>query len=148
MSIPDDMILNYFNYATKVSPEEIEEIAKQLKEDSVNPKVIKQRLAREIVSLYHGSEIAKEEEVEFNSVFAKKELPDDMPEFVMTEPMKIIDILTASKTCASGGEARRMIKQNAVSIDGEKVKDIFAEIDKEVTIKVGKRRFLKVTQSS
>ena len=58
--------------------------------------------------------------------------------------MKIIDILVQSKTCASGGEARRMIKQNAVSIDGEKVKDIFAEVDKEVTVKVGKRRFLKV----
>ena len=65
---------------------------------------------------------------------------------VLYIPFKvIIDILTQSKTCASGGEARRMIKQNAVSIDGEKVKDIFAEIDKEVTIKVGKRRFLKVT---
>ncbi|MCF7793469.1 MAG: tyrosine--tRNA ligase [Candidatus Cloacimonetes bacterium] len=147
MSIPDDMILNYFNYATKVSPEEIDKIAQQLKTDSVNPKVIKQRLAREIVNLYHGEKKAKEAEAEFNKVFAKKQIPDEMPEFKLTEPsMKIIDILTASNTCASGGEARRMIKQNAVSIDGEKVKDIFAEVDKEVTIKVGKRRFLKVTQ--
>ncbi len=149
MSIPDDLILNYFNYATKVSPEEIDEIAGQLNADSVNPKVIKQRLAREIVNLYHGEEKAKQAEAEFNKVFAKKQIPDDMPEFKLTEPsMKIIDILAASKTCKSGGEARRMIKQNAVSIDGEKVKDLFAEVDKEVTIKVGKRRFLKVTQSS
>jgi tyrosyl-tRNA synthetase len=148
MSIPDDMILNYFNYATKVSPEEIGKIAHQLKSNSINPKLIKQRLAREIVSLYHGETVALEAEAEFNSVFAKKELPDDMPEFQLNGTMKIIDILTESNTCGSGGEARRMIKQNAVSIDGEKVKDIFAEVDKEVTIKVGKRRFLKVTQSS
>ncbi len=149
MSIPDDLILNYFNYATKVSSEEIGRIAEQLKTDSVNPKVIKQRLAWEIVNLYHGEAAAREAEVEFNKVFAKKELPDEIPEFKLTEPsMKIIDILVQSGTCASGGEARRMIKQNAVSIDGEKVKDIFAEVDKEVTIKVGKRRFLKVIQSS
>ena len=147
MSIPDDLILNYFNFATKVSPEEIDKIAEQLKTDAINPKLIKQRLAREIVNLYHGEKAAFEAEEEFNKVFANKELPDEIPDFKLTEPsMKIIDILVQSGTCESGGEARRMIKQNAVSIEGEKVKDIFAEVDKEVTIKVGKRRFLKVTQ--
>jgi tyrosyl-tRNA synthetase len=144
MSIPDDLILNYFNYATKVSPVEIDKIAEQLETDAINPKLIKQRLAREIVNLYHGEEASIEAEAEFNLIFKKKDIPDDIPEFKLAGPMKIIDILVQSKTCASGGEARRMVKQNAVSIEGEKVKDIFTEIDNEVTIKVGKRRFLKV----
>ena len=146
MSIPDELIINYFNYATTVAPEEIEKIEKQLANDEINPKIIKQRLAREIVALYHGEEIAKLAEEEFNLIFKKKDIPDDIPEFKISGSMKIIDILVQSKTCTSGGEARRMIKQNAVSIDSEKVKDIFAEVDKEVTIKVGKRRFLKVVK--
>jgi len=148
MSIPDELIINYFNYATKVSPDEIEKIEKQLKNDEINPKIVKQRLAREIVSLYHGEDVAISAEEEFNLIFKKKDIPDDIPEFAISGATKIIDILTQSKTCASGGEARRMIKQNAVSIDGKKITDIFQEITEKCVIKVGKRRFVKVIQSS
>ncbi|MFC1888040.1 tyrosine--tRNA ligase, partial [Candidatus Cloacimonadota bacterium] len=144
MSIPDDMIINYFNYATKTTPDEINRIKQELQKDNVNPKVIKQRLARDIVSLYHGEEAALQAEQEFNLIFSKKEIPDDIPEFKLTENMKIIDILVQSKTCTSGGEARRMIKQNAVSLDGEKISDMFADISKAGVLKVGKRRFLKL----
>ena len=148
MSIPDELIINYFNYATKVTPDEIEKIEKQLKNDEINPKIVKQRLAREIVALYHGDEAAKLAEEEFNLIFKKKDIPDDIPEFEISGSTKIIDILAQSKTCASGGEARRMIKQNAVTIDGMKITDIFHEITDGCVIKVGKRRFVKVTQSS
>jgi len=146
MSIPDELIINYFNYATKIAPEEIERIEKQLANDEINPKVIKQRLAREIVTLYHGEETAILAEEEFNLIFKKKDIPDDIPEFRLRSAMKIIDILTQSKTCASGGEARRMIKQNAVTIGGDKITDIFQEISEECVIKVGKRRFIKVVK--
>jgi len=148
MSIPDEMIINYFNYATKVMPDEIDKIALQLKNDEINPKLIKQRLAREIVELYHGKEAAVRAEEEFNLIFKKKEIPDEMPEFQLTKPTTLLDILVQSKTCASGGETRRMAKQNAISLDGKKEQDVFKLIEKEVVIKVGKRRFLKVTQSS
>jgi tyrosyl-tRNA synthetase len=144
MSIPDDLIINYFNYATKTLPAEIASIQQQLEEGKINPKIIKQRLAREIVSLYHGEKAALKAEAEFNLIFSKKEIPDEIPEFMIPGKMKIIDILVESKTCSSGGEARRMIKQNAVSLDGEKITDIFAEIQAEGVIKVGKRRFLKL----
>ena len=147
MSIPDELIINYFNYATKVAPEEIEKIEKQLKNDEINPKIIKQRLAREIVALYHGEETAILAEEEFNLIFKKKDIPDDIPEFVISASTKIIDILTQSKTCASGGEARRMIKQNAVTIDGKKITDIFYEITDGCVIKVGKRRFVKIVKN-
>jgi tyrosyl-tRNA synthetase len=146
MSIPDELIINYFNYATMVSPEEIEEIGKKLAEGSENPKFIKQRLAREIVALYHGEEKAIEAEAEFNKIFSKGLLPDEIPEFEITEKMKLTDILTQSGTCQTGSEARRLIQQNAVSIDEKKVNDLFFEIDTECTIKAGKRRFLNVVK--
>ena len=146
MSIPDELIVNYFNYATKVSLEEIEKIEKQLANDEINPKIIKQRLAREIVTLYHGEDAAILAEEEFNLIFKKKDIPDDIPEFKISGATKIINILTQSKICATGGEARRMIKQNAVTIDRSKITDIFQEITDECVIKVGKRRFVKVVK--
>jgi len=96
--------------------------------------------------LYHGKETAEETEAEFNKIFSKGLIPDEIPEFEIREKIKIIDILTQSSICKSGGEAKRLIKQNAISIDGSKVTDMFAEIDKECIIKVGKRRFLKVVK--
>ncbi len=147
MSIPDELILNYFNYATKIDPEEIVKISQQLKEGKINPKIIKQRLAREIVSLYHGEIEARKAEEEFNQVFSKKEIPDEMPEYKMKEDkISIMDILVRNKICSSNGEVKRMIKQNAVSINGKKINDIFYEINDSVVIKVGKRRFLKVVK--
>jgi tyrosyl-tRNA synthetase len=147
MSIPDELILNYFNYATKIDPEEIVKISQQLKEGKINPKIIKQRLAREIVSLYHGEKEARKAEEEFNQVFSKKEIPDEMPEYKMKEDkISIMDILVRNKICSSNGEVKRMIKQNAVSINGKKINDIFYEINDSVVIKVGKRRFLKVVK--
>ncbi len=147
MSIPDELIINYFNYATKATSQEIEKIADQLKNNEVNPKVIKQQLAREIVSLYHGENAALEAEQEFNKIFAKKEIPDEIPEFkIQNVTFKLTEILFESGSCSSGSEARRMIKQNAVSIGGKKIKDVFYEISDECIIKVGKRRFLKVTK--
>lgn len=145
MSIPDALILNYFNYATKVDPDEIESIKKEL-ESGANPKFIKQRLAREIVSLYHGEEAGKNADEEFNRVFSQKEIPTDIETATITEsPIWIVKLLTDYQLCASGSEARRMIKQGAVSIDNEKVSDdnLQLSIDKEIIIKVGKRKFLK-----
>lgn len=143
MSIPDELIINYYNYATKLTPAEIEEIEKELKAGT-NPKILKQKLAREIVGLYHGTEAAKAAENHFNTIFSKKKLPDDMPEYKLPAPQKITEVLTASKLCGSNGEVKRLIKQNAISINEEKIKDIDYVLEKEAVIKVGKRRFLKV----
>lgn len=144
MSIPDNLIINYFNYATKLDPDEIKKFEKQLQDEKVNPKNIKQRLAREIVSLYHGEDEAQKAEENFNQIFSQKNLPDEIPEYEISEPVWIVKLLTDSGLCKSNGEARRMIKQNAVSLDNEKLKSANLDIDKDVTIKVGKRRFLRV----
>ncbi len=147
MSIPDNSIINYFNYATKVDPDEIESLKKQLESDTINPKIIKQRLAREIVSLYHGAEAGQQAEEEFNRIFSDKNIPTDIEEYTITEDkIWIVKLLTDAGLCKSSGEARRMIEQNAVTIDNEKITDVNTEltITEERIIKVGKRRFLKV----
>ncbi len=145
MSIPDDMIVNYYKYATQLSLDEIENISKQLQESHVNPMVIKKRLAYEIVRIYHGEKEAEQAQSEFEQVFSKKELPEDMPVYKLQEnSISIMDVLVKNGVCTSNGEVKRLIKQNAVSVDGNKINDIFLEIDGEVIIKVGKRRFLKI----
>lgn len=147
MSIPDELIINYFNYATKVSPKEISAIRTKLKNESVNPKLIKQKLAREVVSLYHGEEAALRAEQEFEKVFSDNKLPDDMPVYELNKDKEwIVKIIKNSKLCKSNNQAKRMIKQNAVSIDGDKIHTIDFDVDKDCVIKVGKRRFVRVVK--
>ena len=148
MSIPDNLILNYFNYATKLPADEIKTIEEELKSGS-NPKYIKQRLAREIVKMYHGEEASVQAEAEFNAVFSKGLLPDDIPEFELdVDEIGILSLISETGLCVSGGEARRMLKQGAVSINGDKIIDIdtVVKLEGEVILKVGKRRFAKVTK--
>lgn len=146
MSIPDNLILQYFQLATRINEQELAEIKQQL-ESGENPKYIKQQLARKIVSFFHSEEMAKAAEHEFERVFARKDVPADVPEFLCeTSPVWIVKLLTDSGLCQSSGEARRMIKQNAVTVNDRKITDIDEklEIDDDLLIKVGKRRFLKV----
>ncbi|MBN2460250.1 MAG: tyrosine--tRNA ligase [Candidatus Cloacimonetes bacterium] len=145
MSIPDDLILNYFNHATLLPQSEIEQIGQQLQNRSINPMLLKKRLAREIVSLYHGREAATAAEAEFEQVFSMRENPDNMQEYMLgTDKIGIIELLVESGICSSSGEVRRMIRQNAISIDGNKITDIFYKVGCPGVVKVGKRRFLKV----
>jgi tyrosyl-tRNA synthetase len=145
MSIPDDLIMNYFEYATQSSPEELKKIIEKLNTGTENPKHIKQRLAREIVSLFHGEEAAKQAEDEFNKVFSKKDIPDSIPEYQIGENgISIIELLTKTKLCSSNSEVKRLLKQGSIRIDGEKIFDMNYTVEDEAIIKVGKRRFLKV----
>ncbi|MCK9329988.1 MAG: tyrosine--tRNA ligase [Candidatus Cloacimonetes bacterium] len=146
MSIPDNLIINYFNYATKVHPDEISQIKKDL-ETGAHPKYIKQRLAREIVALYHGEDISKEAEEEFNRVFSQKEIPTDIEEYIYSDKeVWIVKLLTDAGLTNSNGEARRMIKQGAVSINGDKITDenMMYQYKEDKVIKVGKRKFKKI----
>jgi len=149
MSIPDELIENYFLYAAFSTPEEIEAMKKEL-ENGVNPKLIKQKLARRVVELYHNKEAAEKAENHFNTVFAQKKNPDEIPEFeVKSEKIWLVQLLNDAGLVQSNGEGRRMIKQGAVSIGGKRILDMNYELVPEngMVIKVGKRRFCKlVTQ--
>ncbi|MFA7057559.1 MAG: tyrosine--tRNA ligase [Candidatus Cloacimonadales bacterium] len=149
MSIPDSLIINYFTHATNLTDQEIQAVEQRLAAGE-NPKILKQLLARELVKIYHGEEIAQAEEEAFNSVFAKGNLPDDIEEFGFSEDkVWIIKILTDTQLCKSNGEAKRMISQNAVSLNGEKITDpdLEVELGEEIIIKVGKRRFAKIIKN-
>jgi tyrosyl-tRNA synthetase len=120
MSIPDNLIINYYKYATSKTPEEIKKIESILKEGKVNPKSIKQQLAKEIVESFHGKEAAEKAEEHFNKVFSKKQLPDDIPEYKLSGSKKLTEILVETGLCKSAGEAKRLMKQNAVKVDDKK----------------------------
>jgi len=146
MSIPDDLIMQYFQLATTVSNDELSEIKREL-DSGKNPKYIKQRLARSIVSFFHGDQKAEEVENEFEKVFSQRDIPAEIPVYQCdSSSIWIVKLLTESKLCKSSGEARRMIKQKAVTVDNRKVEDENenVEVENELLVKVGKRRFLKV----
>ncbi|HDL18552.1 MAG TPA: tyrosine--tRNA ligase [Bacteroidetes bacterium] len=149
MSITDNMIVNYFELATDIPDSEIQKVKQQLNDPAVNPRNIKAKLAFEIVRIYHGETAAKKAEEEFNRVFREKSLPSDMPVYryaAKDGAIWIVRLLVSAGLTATNGEARRLIKQGAVSIDGKKISDANLEFSPAAgtIIKVGKRRFLRI----
>ncbi len=150
MSIPDHLILRYFVLATTVPLEEIKKISTLLK-DGENPRNVKARLAREIVSLYHGESVAKTAEEEFNRMFQEKGKPDDMMKITLKNAgHTVLDLVIKSKLVESNSEARRLIQQGAVRIDDEKVEKLEEKVPvqkKMIILQVGKRKFCRIVFS-
>jgi tyrosyl-tRNA synthetase len=147
MSIPDELIYQYFELISDVSLSELKEIKKQIEDPAINPRDTKKYLARTIVKMYHGEQASDEAEKAFEKVFVDRELPDDMPEFNLKESSyRIDDLLIQTKTAESKSNARRLIQQGGVSVNGEKISDPFTtiELDAEIVLKVGKRKFAKI----
>lgn len=146
MSISDPLIVSYFKVYTKLSLNKIEEFENQMK-SGTNPRDLKAQLAYEIVKLYHGENAAQKAQDEFNRVFRDKQLPHELPVYKVKEQnYLLVDLLYESKLAISKGEARRLILQGAVEIDGEGINDWRYEFDlkDDMIIKVGKRRFIKL----
>jgi tyrosyl-tRNA synthetase len=146
LSIPDKLIYQYFELATDVPTKELLEIKKSLDNPKINPRDTKRTLARTFVRMYHSQEAATGAEEEFDRIFVEKSIPDDIEEFTVTVPMTITTLMADTKLATSKGEARRLVDQGGVSIDGERVSDpnILLPNKSEFILKVGKRRFLKV----
>ncbi|MDA1060626.1 MAG: tyrosine--tRNA ligase [bacterium] len=146
MSLPDELITKYFELATTISLEEIEEIKKALKEGE-NPRNLKVRLAKEIVTLYHDTSAADQAEKEFTEIFKNKGLPDKIDLVKLKESKwNIVDLLAETGLTTSKSEARRLVEGGGVKLDGEKISSIEETIDisKEKLLQAGKRKFLKV----
>jgi tyrosyl-tRNA synthetase len=153
MSVPDELIIPYFRLCTDVPEVELKTMEHQMKGTEVNPRDLKMRLAREIVTTYHDSKSAKSAEEEFKRVFQDRGLPDKIPVFQVAAqdlPIWIIKLLTASGMASSRSEARRLIAQGGVNIDGQRATDqsLELEVKQEVMIKVGKLRHLRVVRKS
>jgi len=148
LSIPDDIIYLYYDLTTDTSKEELIEIKQQLDDPDVNPRNIKRRLARAFIAMYHNEGEAIKAEEEFDKVFIKKEVPDDIPEIKLNDKeLSILDLILKAKFAPSKGEAKRLVTQGGVSINGEKVSDIksIIQIENGMILKVGKRKFIKLT---
>ncbi|MCZ6679148.1 MAG: tyrosine--tRNA ligase, partial [Candidatus Poribacteria bacterium] len=152
MSIPDELMFTYFELATDVSLQEIRKLELGLADGSLHPKTAKQRLAREIVTIYHNSDAARAAEVEFDRVHRARQLPADLPEVTIPASaltdgkIWIANLIKEAGFAKSSGEARRLVQQGGVSLDGEKVTDVSREIAlrRGSILQVGKRRFAKL----
>jgi tyrosyl-tRNA synthetase len=147
MSISDEVMTEYYQYVSGMNEEEFIKIESAIKEGTIHPNTAKKELAQRVVAYFHGDEAGEQMRVKFEAVFAKGKVPDDAPEYAL-KGENALTILVNSGLFKSSGEVRRMFKQNAVSIvDGDKLTDMELILDdsfKGKTIKVGKRKFLKL----
>ncbi len=148
LSISDDMIVKWFTLAADADEAVVKSAESRLADSSINPMEVKRELARAVVELYYDAETASQAEHHFNTIVIGKGTPDDIPEFSLNEEDLIVNVIFNAGILQSKGEARRMIKQGAVKLDGESITDIQATITPsgEQILKVGKRRFLKVIE--
>ncbi len=149
MRIPDALIVDYFLLATDTHADELAAIKRELADPATNPSTVKRRLAKTLVTLYHSDEDAVSAEKEFNRMFREKESPEEIQEAALRAPggrIGIIQLLADAGLVPSRNEARRMIEQGAVSIDGVRIQDQNAVIDitAGVVVRVGKRGFRRV----
>lgn len=141
MSMPDGLIWDYFKLLTRVSPEEIE------KNRRLNPRDAKSCLAQEIVAIYHNKKSALEAEEEFDRIFRQKIQPLNLPEIKMREQkIDILDFLVKTKLSSSKSEAKRLILQKGIKIDGGIEEDWKRniQIKRGMVVQVGKRKFVKI----
>lgn len=150
LSIPDNLIYDYFLLTTDVGEEYLKKIKDQI---TAKPRDLKRQLARELVTFYWSKEAAEKAEEEFDKIFIRKDIPEDLEEYFLqtdSESIDIIQLLSETKLATSRSEARRLIEQGGVSIDGNKVSDInqIVSLTNSIILKVGKRKFLKVTRKN
>jgi tyrosyl-tRNA synthetase len=162
LSIPDTLIYDYFVLTTDVAESELATIKDQIETKSVNPRDLKRRLAREIVTLYHSREAAKQAEGNFDRIFIRKENPEEIEERTSTDifgaahvamknpnELQLFDLLVRVHAAKSNSDARRLINQGGVSKDGVKLSDpnMLVKIDdKPFILKVGKRKFFRIKE--
>jgi len=163
MSIPDELILPYFELVTDVPDKELEEMRQQIDSQSVNPMSLKKRLASEVVAQFHGGEAAREAEKHFAKVIQRKEVPAAIrklaltPDLLSGEPVVGVGsqsyrvsgplVLVKGELAKSGSDARRLIAQGAVDVDDRTVTEVDWEVVSGSVIRVGKRRFLELVSA-
>lgn len=145
MSLSDSVLLTYFLLTTDVSDAEIADMKRALETGAVNPRDLKLRLGRDIVSQFHGEPAAMQAAEEFVRVFSRRELPTDMPTFPMSQPMPIMDLLVAVNFAPSKSEARRLVQQGGVRLGDARIESTDAVIPaQDGVLSVGRRKFIQL----
>lgn len=152
MSLPDSLLIEYFELATDVPDEEIAQFREQLNAQTVNPMDLKKRLAREIIAQFHGKQDADKAEENFTRVFQKRELPEDIPEYGFAASsvqdglyqLDVAPTLLREGIVQSNSELKRLLAQGAVELDGKKVNTSAINARDGSVLKVGKRHFVRI----
>ena len=144
MSITDNLILDYFELVTDVPDEELAEFKRKLDDSGFNPMPLKKRLAREIVTQLYDQKAASEAEEHFTRVFQERKIPEEIEEGTESN-VTLRDYLVINRLAKSRSEAKRLIEQGAVDVDGIKITDVNRTFPKGTTIKVGKRGHIRST---
>jgi len=152
MSISDELIYPYFELATDVPASELRAVRKDLDDPKISPMNVKKRLARKLAAMYHGEPAAQEAERKFKAEVQEKGVPEDIAEYIVPESgaVWIVKLVRDSGLAASNSEARRLIQQGAVSVDGQRVTDPNREVEIEGSeiLKGGKRRFVRLQRKA
>ena len=148
MSIPDSAMRNYVDLVTRWSPEEIRAKFTALERGELHPRDLKMQLAFEIVEIFHSHEAAEAAQDHFRTVFQQRELPSDMPTLRLLQPIGVLDLLTNAGLAPSKSEARRLVQQGGVKLNGERIDDFNFTIPSggERVLQVGRRKFLKLIE--
>lgn len=152
MSLDDSMILDYFELVTDVPDEELKELKHELESANAKPMLMKKRLAHEITEQFHGAEAASQAEGHFTRVHQQHQVPAQMPELhCQGTPMgdglfkiELAHFLVSEGFIKSNSELKRLVSQNAVEVDGEKIAELTATIRDGSVVKVGRRTFIKI----
>ncbi len=153
MSLPDQTMRTYFEALTEVDEADLDEFERKISASTLNPRDVKRRMAREIVSEFHSPEAAQEAEEHFIRQFTNRQLPSDIPDFTLTEPTSIVDVMLNAHLAESRNKARQLIKQNAVSFlpEGDPAHalpisdpEFVVPIEDGAIIKVGKLRYIRL----
>lgn len=144
MSISDEIMWRYYELLSSISLKELNELKKGVEINSLHPKKVKEQLAFELTSRYHGENSAKQAQENFNNIFSKNGIPNDMTEFYAKSNSWICKVLVDSKILKSSSEARRDIRAGALKINGEKMTDENFKLNSGIyVLQIGKRKFLK-----
>ena len=145
MTLPDEMIIKYFNLVTDIHPDEVHEFEKELTNNKVNPRDIKMKLAKEVVRLYHGEMEAERAENRFKMIFQKGIIPDNIDTIIVNNNFDVSETLVLNKIVKSKNEFRRLLTQGGVKINGVKVESIDnIEFETEITMQIGKKKFIRL----
>ena len=146
MTIPDELIIKYFNLITDIHPDDVEKLQNDLNDEKINPRDIKMKLAKEIVKLYHGENDTKKAEERFKMIFQRGQIPTDIDTIIVTEDnFEIGEILVSNNIVKSKNELRRLASQGGIKINNNKVNDLVdIKLENEMIIQIGKKKFIRL----
>lgn len=153
MSLPDNVMMSYFETLTDVSQDELDEFSRKMADGSLNPRDVKMRMAREIVANFHDAAAAREAEEAFTRQFSERKLPADIADYSLSQPVDIVTLIVDAKLAKSKGEARRLIQQGGVSFfpeggagESQRVSDVdfVVPVADGAVLKVGKLQYIRI----